>query len=71
MIECVDGQYQNFKAKGGAYTRENFFGKYPALKELVANSRTTTSGRLNRGGHDARKVFNAYAAAVAHKDRRR
>ena len=37
MEECVDGEYQNFKAKGGAYTRENFFGKYPELKEMVAN----------------------------------
>ena len=37
MMECVDGEYQNFKAKGGAYTRENFFGKYPELKEMVAN----------------------------------
>ena len=36
MEECVDGEYQNFKAKGGAYTRENFFGKYPELKEMVA-----------------------------------
>jgi pyruvate dehydrogenase E1 component len=68
MMECVDGEYQNFKAKGGAYTRENFFGKYPELKELVANMSDDDIWRLNRGGHDARKVFNAYAAAVAHKD---
>ena len=71
MMECVDGEYQNFKAKGGAYTRENFFGKYAELKELVANMSDDDIWRLNRGGHDARKVFNAYAAAVAHKDQPR
>ncbi len=68
MMECVDGEYQNFKAKGGAYTREHFFGKYPELKEMVANMSDDDIWRLNRGGHDARKVYNAYAAAVAHKD---
>jgi pyruvate dehydrogenase E1 component len=68
MMECVDGEYQNFKAKGGAYTRENFFGKYAELRELVANMSDDDIWRLNRGGHDARKVFNAYAAAAAHKD---
>ena len=67
MMECVDGEYQNFKAKGGAYTREHFFGKYPELKELVANMSDDDIWRLNRGGHDARKVYNAYAAAVAHR----
>ncbi|NJD32341.1 MAG: pyruvate dehydrogenase (acetyl-transferring), homodimeric type, partial [Gammaproteobacteria bacterium] len=68
MMECVDGEYQNFKAKGGAYTREHFFGKYPELKEMVANLSDHDIWRLNRGGHDPHKVFNAYAAAVAHKD---
>src|SRR6187431_1616500 len=68
MEECVDGEYQNFKAKGGAYTRENFFGKYPELKEMVANMSDDDIWRLNRGGHDARKVYNAYLAAVTHKD---
>jgi pyruvate dehydrogenase E1 component len=67
MMECVDGEYQNFKAKGGAYTRENFFGKYPELKEMVANLSDEDIWRLNRGGHDARKVFNAYQAATLHK----
>jgi pyruvate dehydrogenase E1 component len=67
MMECVDGEYQNFKAKGGAYTRENFFGKYPELKEMVANMSDEDIWRLNRGGHDARKVFNAYQAATLHK----
>jgi len=67
MMECVDGEYQNFKAKGGAYTREHFFGKYPELREMVANLSDDDIWRLNRGGHDARKVYSAYAAAVAHK----
>src|SRR6185369_16583280 len=57
----------NFKAKGGAYTRENFFGKYPELKEMVANMSDDDIWRLNRGGHDARKVFAAYSAAMNHK----
>jgi len=68
MMECVDGEYQNFKAKGGAYTREHFFGKHPELKEMVANMSDDDIWRLNRGGHDARKVYNAYLAATAHKD---
>jgi pyruvate dehydrogenase E1 component len=67
MEECVDGEYQNFKSKGGAYTRENFFGKYPELKEMVANMSDEEIWRLNRGGHDPQKVFAAYASAVAHK----
>src|ERR1700682_5362404 len=67
MEECVDGEYQNFKAKGGAYTREHFFGKYPELKALVANMSDEEIWKLNRGGHDAHKVWNAYAAAMAHK----
>ena len=67
MEECVDGEYQNFKSKGGAYTREHFFGKYPELKEMVANLSDDEIWRLNRGGHDPQKVYAAYAAAVAHK----
>jgi pyruvate dehydrogenase E1 component len=67
MEECVDGEYQNFKSKGGAYTREHFFGKYPELKEMVANMSDEDIWRLNRGGHDPQKVHAAYAAAVAHK----
>jgi pyruvate dehydrogenase complex dehydrogenase (E1) component len=66
MEECVDGEYQNFKAKGGAYTREAFFGKYPELKEMVAAMSDEDIWRLNRGGHDPHKVFAAYAAAVKH-----
>ena len=64
MEQCVDGEYQNFKAKGGAYTREHFFGKNPLLKEMVANMSDEDIWRLNRGGHDARKVYAAYQAAM-------
>ncbi|MFL9610221.1 pyruvate dehydrogenase (acetyl-transferring), homodimeric type [Methylobacillus sp. Pita2] len=67
MEECVDGEYQNFKAKGGAYTREHFFGKYPELKEMVAAMSDEDIWRLNRGGHDPHKVYAAYHAAVNHK----
>jgi pyruvate dehydrogenase E1 component len=67
MEDCVDGEYQNFKAKGGAYTREHFFGKYPELKAMVANMSDEEIWRLNRGGHDPRKVYAAYAAAMTHK----
>ena len=67
MDEAVDGEYQNFKAKGGAYTREHFFGKYPELKDMVASMSDQDIWRLNRGGHDPHKVYAAYAAAVKHK----
>jgi pyruvate dehydrogenase E1 component len=66
MEEAVDGEYQNYKAKGGAYTREHFFGAYPELKEMVANMNDRDIWRLNRGGHDPLKVFAAYHAAVNH-----
>ncbi len=66
MEEAVDGEYQNFKAKGGAYTREHFFGRYPELKELVSNMSDDDIWRLNRGGHDPHKVYAAYAAAASH-----
>lgn len=69
MDETVDGEYQNYKAKGGAYTRENFFGKKPELKEMVANFSDEEVWRLNRGGHDSQKVYAAYAKAAATKDR--
>jgi pyruvate dehydrogenase E1 component len=67
MEECVDGDYQAYKAKGGAYTREHFFGKYPELAELVANMSDEDIWRLNRGGHDPAKVYAAYEAAMKHK----
>ncbi len=68
MEEAVDGEYQNFKAKGGEYTREYFFGKYPELKQMVSNLSDGDIWRLNRGGHDPHKVYAAYAEAVKHKD---
>jgi pyruvate dehydrogenase E1 component len=69
MEECVDGEYQNFKAKSGAYTREHFFGRDPQLKEMVAHLSDADIWRLNRGGHDAVKVYSAYHQAVNHKGR--
>jgi len=67
MNETVDGEYQNFKAFGGAYTREHFFGKYPETKALVASLSDDDIAHLNRGGHDPHKVYAAYAAAHAKK----
>ena len=67
MEECVDGDYQAYKAHGGAYVREHFFGKYPQLAAMVANMSDEDIWRLNRGGHDPIKVFAAYAAAARHK----
>ncbi|GAA0724792.1 pyruvate dehydrogenase (acetyl-transferring), homodimeric type [Dokdonella soli] len=64
MMETVDGEYQNCKAFGGAYTREHFFGKYPETRELVANLSDDDIWRLNRGGHDPHKVYAAYHQAV-------
>jgi len=66
MEECVDGEYQNFKSKGGAYVREHFFGKYPETAAMVANMSDDEIWRLNRGGHDTRKVYAAYDKAVKH-----
>jgi len=67
MEECVDGEYQDFKSKNGAYVREHFFGKYPELKALVADMTDDEVWHLNRGGHDQAKVYAAFAAAVKHK----
>ena len=67
MEACVDGEYQNFKAKGGAFTREHFFGKHPELKAMVADMSDDDISDLIRGGHDPQKVHAAYAAASAHK----
>lgn len=66
MEEVVDGEYQAYKARGGAYTREHFFGKYPELKAMVADMTDDDIWRLNRGGHDPHKIYAAYAAAVEH-----
>src|SRR5436190_2963811 len=67
MEECVDGQYQDFKSKDGAYVREHFFNT-PELKALIADLSDDEVWKLNRGGHDPFKVYAAYAAAVKHKD---
>ncbi len=67
MEEVVDGEYQTYKSKDGAYVRQHFFGKYPELLELVADMSDDDIWRLNRGGHDPFKVFAAYAAASKHK----
>ncbi|MCB1795073.1 MAG: pyruvate dehydrogenase (acetyl-transferring), homodimeric type [Candidatus Competibacteraceae bacterium] len=66
MEECVDGEYQDFRSKNGAYIREHFFGKYPELRELVADMSDGDIWALRRGGHDSTKVYAAYAAAVRH-----
>ncbi|HKB61141.1 MAG TPA: pyruvate dehydrogenase (acetyl-transferring), homodimeric type [Gallionellaceae bacterium] len=67
MEEVVDGEYQTYKSKDGAYVRQHFFGKYPELLELVSDMSDDEIWHLNRGGHDSFKVFAAYAAAVKHK----
>jgi pyruvate dehydrogenase E1 component len=67
MMECVDGEYQTFKSKDGAYVREYFFNT-PELKELVADWSDEDIWNLNRGGHDPHKVYAGYHAAVNHKD---
>ena len=67
MMEAVDGDYQNYKSKDGAYVREHFFGKYPELKAMVAKMTDDDIWRLNRGGHDPHKVFTAYNEAVHHE----
>lgn len=64
MDEVVDGELQNYKANGGAYTREHFFGRYPELLELVSDLSDNDIMQLNRGGHDPYKVYAAYAAAM-------
>ena len=69
MEECVDGEYQSYKAKGGEYIRREFFGKYPELLEMVSDMSDDELHRLTRGGHDPQKVYNAYQRAVASGDR--
>ena len=67
MEECVDGDYQAFKAKGGAYLRQEFFGKYPELLELVSDKTDEQLEDLHRGGHDPAKIYNAYRKASEHR----
>jgi pyruvate dehydrogenase E1 component len=66
MNECVDGDYQTFKANDGAYVREHFFGRYPETAALVADWTDEQIWDLQRGGHDPRKVYAAYEAAAKH-----
>jgi pyruvate dehydrogenase E1 component len=67
MEECVDGEYQDYKSKNGAYVREHFFGKYPELKAMVAHMSDDQIWEMTRGGHDPQKVYAAYKAATEHK----
>src|SRR5580658_2727245 len=64
MHECVDGEYQAFRAQNGAYIRKEFFGKYPELLKLVEHLTDDDIWNLRRGGHDPVKVYNAYKRAV-------
>lgn len=66
MAETVDGDYQNYKAKDGAFVREHFFNT-PELKAMVAHMSDAEIWRLNRGGHDPHKVYAAYKKAVEHE----
>jgi pyruvate dehydrogenase E1 component len=66
MEEAVDGEYQDFKSKNGAYVRQHFFGKYPELLDLVSDMSDDDIWALSRGGHDPNKVYAAYSAAVKH-----
>lgn len=67
MEEVVDGEYQAYKAKDGAYVREHFFGKYPELLQMVEHMSDDEIYALQRGGHDANKVYQAYQSAKNHK----
>jgi pyruvate dehydrogenase E1 component len=67
MEEVVDGDYQTFKSKNGAYVREHFFGRYPETRALVADMTDDEIWALSRGGHDPNKIYAAYAAALAHR----
>ena len=69
MNECVDGEYQSFKAKGGAYVRKEFFGRYPETAALVEDMTDAQIEGLRRGGNDPIKVYNAYKAAVGAQGR--
>lgn len=66
MMECVDGEYQTFKSKSGAYVREFFFNT-PELKAMVADWSDDDIWALNRGGHDPHKIYAAFQSATNHK----
>ena len=67
MMETCDGEYQNYKAKDGAYVRKHFFGKHPKLLEMVSKMSDDDIWRLNRGGHDPHKIYAAFKQAQEHK----
>lgn len=67
MEEVVDGEYQNYKSKNGAFVRKHFFGKYTELLEMVSDMTDDDIWKLSRGGHDPRKVYAAYKNASEHK----
>ena len=67
MEEAVDGDYQKYSVEPGSYTRKHFFGKYPELLEMVNHLTDDQIRKLLRGGHDPRKVYAAYKAAIEHK----
>ncbi len=66
MEECVDGDYQTFKSRDGAYVREHFFGRDPVLRDRVQDMSDEDIWLLNRGGHDQQKVYAAYHEAIRH-----
>ncbi len=66
MEECVDGDYQTFKSRDGAYVREHFFGRDPVLLDRYEHMSDDDIWMLNRGGHDQQKVYAAYHEAAAH-----
>jgi pyruvate dehydrogenase E1 component len=68
MEECVDGEYQTYKSRDGAYVREHFFGKDPVLLDRVSHMSDEEIWLLNRGGLDQQKVYAAYHEAVRHTD---
>ncbi len=67
MAEAVDGDFQKYSVEPGSYTRKHFFGKYPELLDLVNHLSDAQIRKLLRGGHDPKKVFAAFQAAVAHR----
>ena len=67
MEEVPDGQYQMYSVAGGDYIRNDFFGRYPQLEQMVRNYSDEQLFKLRRGGHDPQKVYAAYQAAVTHE----
>ena len=67
MMETLDGEYQNYKAKDGAYVRKHFFGKHPKLLEMVSRMSDDDIWHLLRGGHDPHKVYAGFKQAQEHK----